>query len=61
MQIKVCLLDDGNGILNADETGGAKSSTDAVAAARQYSGSVGGVGLCRVAVHPAFATSVARR
>ncbi|MEU1629605.1 IS701 family transposase [Streptomyces sp. NPDC020096] len=34
----------------------AKSSTDAVAAAHQYSGSLGGVGLCQVAVHLAFAT-----
>ncbi|WP_338900285.1 transposase [Streptomyces sp. TG1A-60] len=52
----VNLLDDGDGILIADETGDAKSSTDAVAAARQYSGSVGGVDLCQVAVPPAFAT-----
>jgi SRSO17 transposase len=51
------LLDDGDGILIADETGDAKSSTDAVAAARQYSGSVGGVALCQVAVHLTFATS----
>ncbi|MFD0503909.1 transposase [Streptomyces chiangmaiensis] len=53
----VDLLDDGDGILIADETGDAKSSTDAVAAARQYSGSVGGVALCQVAVHLTFATS----
>jgi SRSO17 transposase len=39
----VDLLDDGDGILIAGETGDAKSSTDAVAAACQYSGSVGGV------------------
>ncbi|MFF7191971.1 IS701 family transposase, partial [Streptomyces sp. NPDC008222] len=39
------------------ETGDAKSSTDAVAAARQYSGSVKGVDLCQVAVHLTFATS----
>jgi SRSO17 transposase len=51
----VGLLDDGDGILIADETGGAKSSTDAVAAARQYFGSVGGVDLCQVAVHLTFA------
>ncbi|MCY0924581.1 transposase, partial [Streptomyces sp. H27-G5] len=53
----VGLLDDGDGVLIADETGDAKSSTDAVAAARQYSGSVGGVDLCQVAVHLTFATS----
>ncbi|MFY1677486.1 transposase [Streptomyces sp. WMMC905] len=48
----VDVLDDGDGILIADETGDAKSSTDAVAAARQYSGSVGGVDLCQVTVLP---------
>ncbi|MET9325144.1 IS701 family transposase [Streptomyces sp. NPDC003038] len=53
----VGLLDDGGGILIADETGDAKSSTDAVAAARQYSGSVGGVALCQVTVHLTFATA----
>ncbi|MEU1599912.1 transposase [Streptomyces sp. NPDC005708] len=53
----VGLLDDGDGVLIADETGDAKSSTDAVAAARQYSGSVDGVDLCQVAVHLAFATA----
>jgi SRSO17 transposase len=53
----VDLLDDGDGILIADETGDAKSSTDAVAAARQYSGSVGGVDLCQVAVHLTFAAA----
>ncbi|MEV0966382.1 IS701 family transposase [Streptomyces sp. NPDC049910] len=53
----VDVLDDGDGILIADETGDAKSSTDAVAAARQYSDSVGGVDLCQVAVHLTFATT----
>lgn len=53
----VDLLDDGDGILIVDETGDAKSSIDAVAAARQYSGSVGGVDLCQVAVHLTFATT----
>lgn len=53
----VDLLDDGDAILIADETGDAKSSTDAVAAAHQYSGSVGGVDLCQVAVHLTFASS----
>ncbi|WP_194294371.1 IS701 family transposase [Streptomyces sp. RB17] len=52
----VDLLDDGDGILIADE-GDAKSSTDAVAAARQYSGSIGGVDLCQVAVHLTFAAA----
>ena len=53
----VDLLDDGDGILIADETGDAKSSTDSVAAARQYSGTVDGVDLCQVAVHLTFAST----
>ncbi|WP_338673572.1 transposase [Streptomyces sp. SCSIO 30461] len=52
----VDLLDDGDGVLIAVETGDAKSSTGAVGAARQYSGSIGGVDLCQVAVHLTFAT-----
>ncbi|RSM94891.1 IS701 family transposase [Nonomuraea sp. WAC 01424] len=43
-------------VLVADETGDEKSSTDAVGAARQYSGALGGVGLCQVAVHLTYAT-----
>jgi SRSO17 transposase len=46
----------GPAILAVDETGDAKSSTDAVGAARQYSGALGGVGLCQVAVHLSLAT-----
>ena len=42
---------DGPVILVVDETGDAKSSTDAVGAASQYSGSLGGIGVCQVAVH----------
>ncbi|MFF1420970.1 transposase [Streptomyces sp. NPDC058280] len=38
-------------VLVVDETGDAKSSTDCVGAGRQYSGAIGGVGLCQVAVH----------
>lgn len=53
----VARLDDGDAVLIADETGDAKSSTDAVGAAPQYSGSLGGVGLCQVAVHLTYATS----
>ena len=53
----VAQLDDGDAVLIADETGDAKSSTDAVGAAPQYSGSLGGVGLCQVAVHLTFATT----
>lgn len=49
-------LDDGDGILIIDETGDAKSSTDAVGAARQYSGSTGGVSLCQVMVTLTYAT-----
>jgi SRSO17 transposase len=51
-------LDDGDGILIIDETGDAKSSTDAVGAARQYSGSTGGVALCQVMVTLTYATSL---
>lgn len=51
-------LDDGEGILMADETGDEKSSTDAVGAGPQYSGSLGGVGVCQVAVHLSFASSL---
>ncbi|MGH3270345.1 MAG: IS701 family transposase [Trebonia sp.] len=50
-------LDDGDGILIIDETGDAKSSTDAAGAARQYSGSTGGVALCQVMVTLTYATS----
>ncbi|MEV4105992.1 IS701 family transposase [Nonomuraea sp. NPDC049649] len=52
-------LDDGDpdhAVLIIDETADAKSSTDAAAAARQYSGTLGGVALCQVAVHLAYAT-----
>ncbi|WP_327233902.1 IS701 family transposase [Streptomyces sp. NBC_01317] len=44
-------------VLVADETGDAKSSTDCVGAGPQYSGALGGVGLCRVAVHLAAVTA----
>lgn len=49
-------LDDGDGVLIIDETGDAKSSTDAAGAARQYSGSTGGVALCQVMVTLTYAT-----
>ncbi|GIH23500.1 hypothetical protein Aph01nite_18100 [Acrocarpospora phusangensis] len=49
-------LGDLNVVLVVDETGDEKSSTDAVGAARQYSGALGGVGLCQVAVHLSYAT-----
>ena len=39
-----------------DETADEKSSADAAGAARQYSGTVGGVALCQVAVTLTFAT-----
>jgi len=51
-------LDDGDGVLIIDETGDGKSSADAVGAARQYSGSVGGVALCQVMVTLTYATSL---
>lgn len=50
-------LADGQAVLVVDETGDEKSSTDAVGAARQYSGALGGIGLCQVAVHLTYATA----
>ncbi|WP_329082447.1 IS701 family transposase [Streptosporangium sp. NBC_01469] len=50
-------LGDLNMVLVVDATGDEKSSTDAVGAARQYSGALGGVGLCQVAVHLSYATA----
>ena len=50
-------LGDGDGILIIDETGDGKSSTDAAGAARQYSGSVGGVALCQVMVTLTYTAS----
>ncbi|MEU2867516.1 IS701 family transposase, partial [Streptomyces mirabilis] len=44
-------------VLVVDETGDAKSSTDCVGAAHQYSGALGGVGLCQVAVHLTYASA----
>lgn len=44
-------------VLVVDETGDAKSSTDCVGAGRQYSGAIGGVDLCQVAVHLAAVTA----
>ncbi|HEV3289475.1 MAG TPA: IS701 family transposase, partial [Streptosporangiaceae bacterium] len=49
-------LDDGDAVLIVDETADEKSSADAVGAARQYSGTVGGVALCQVAVTLTYAT-----
>jgi SRSO17 transposase len=40
-----------------DETADEKSSAGAVGAARQYSGTVGGIALCQVAVTLTYATS----
>jgi SRSO17 transposase len=45
-------------ILAVDETGDAKSSTDTVGAASQYSGALGGVGVCQVAVHLSLVTPI---
>lgn len=50
-------LDDGDAVLIVDETADEKSSADTVGAARQYSGTVGGIALCQVAVTLAYATS----
>jgi SRSO17 transposase len=49
-------LSDGEAVLIVDESGDEKSSTDAVGAARQYSGALGGIGLCQVAVHLTYAS-----
>jgi SRSO17 transposase len=49
-------LDDGDAVLIVDETADAKSSADCAGAARQYSGTVGGVALCQVAVTVTYAT-----
>ena len=43
-------LDDGDAVLIVDETADEKSSADAAGAARQYSGTVGGIALCQVAL-----------
>jgi SRSO17 transposase len=42
--------DEGDVVLIVDETGDAKSSADCAGAARQYSGTLGGIALCQVAV-----------
>uniref|UniRef100_UPI002F9162E0 IS701 family transposase n=1 Tax=Streptomyces sp. NBC_01562 TaxID=2975879 RepID=UPI002F9162E0 len=44
-------------MLVVDETGDEKSSLDAVGAARQYSGALGGIGLCQVAVHLSYVSA----
>jgi SRSO17 transposase len=49
-------LDDGDAVLIVDETADEKSSGTAVGAARQYSGTVGGVALCQVAVTLTYAS-----
>jgi SRSO17 transposase len=49
-------LTDDEAVLVVDETGDEKSSTDCVGASHQYSGALGGVGLCQVAVHLAYAS-----
>jgi SRSO17 transposase len=49
-------LDDGDAVLIVDETADEKSSADAAGAARQYSGTLGGIALCQVAVTLTYAT-----
>ena len=49
-------LDDGDAVLIVDETADEKSSADCVGAARQYSGTAGGVALCQVAVTLTYAS-----
>jgi SRSO17 transposase len=50
-------LGDQDAVLIVDETADEKSSADAVGAARQYSGTLGGIALCQVAVTLTLATS----
>jgi len=49
-------LDDGDAVLIVDETADEKSSADCAGAARQYSGTVGGIALCQVAVTLTYTT-----
>jgi SRSO17 transposase len=49
-------LDDGEAVLIVDETADEKSSGNAFGAARQYSGTVGGIALCQVTVTLTYAT-----
>src|SRR6476660_114413 len=49
-------LDDGDAVLIVDETADEKSSVGCAGAARQYSGTVGGIALCQVAVTLTYAT-----
>src|SRR5438552_11163476 len=49
-------LNDGDAVLIVDETADEKSSGTAAGAARQYSGTAGGVALCQVAVTLTYAT-----
>jgi len=49
-------LDDGDAVLIVDETADEKSSASAAGAACQYSGTVGGIALCQVAVTLTYAT-----
>jgi SRSO17 transposase len=49
-------LDNRDGVLIVDEMADEKSSADAAGAARQYSGTVGGIALCQVAVTLTYAT-----
>ena len=49
-------LDDGDAVLIVDETADEKSSAGSVGATRQYSGTVGGIALCQVAVTLTYAT-----
>jgi SRSO17 transposase len=54
-------LDDGDGVLIVDETADEKSSAGAAGAARRYSGTVGGIALCQVAVTVTYAARSACR
>jgi SRSO17 transposase len=49
-------LDDGDAVLIVDETADEKSFADCAGAARQYSGTAGGVALCQVAVTLTYAS-----
>src|SRR5262249_22388041 len=49
-------LDEGMAVLIVDEPADERPSAEAAGAARQYSGTLGGMGLCQVAVTLAYAT-----
>jgi SRSO17 transposase len=60
LRVVAALLGTADGVLIVDETGFAKKGTASVGVARQYSGTLGKVDNCQVAVFLAYATSRVR-